>query len=61
MKCQHCNIEMVHIYGMSMADPCAIEFRGVTGEKYGTPLYLTYCPKCGTVKATEQQDEGKDL
>jgi hypothetical protein len=52
---------MVHIYGMSMADPCAIEFRGVTGEKYGTPLYLAYCPKCGTVKATEQQDERKDL
>lgn len=61
MKCQHCDIEMVYIYGVSMVDPCATEFRGATGEKYGTPLDLMYCPKCGTVKAMEHRNEGKDL
>ena len=61
MKCQHCDIEMVYIYGVSMADPCATEFRGNTGEKYGTPLDLMYCPKCGTVKAIEHQTEEKDV
>lgn len=61
MKCPNCDVEMVHIYGMSMADPCAITFRGLTGERrYGTPLDLVYCPKCGTVKAMEQQEERKE-
>lgn len=33
MKCQHCDIEMVYIYGVSMGDPYAMEFRGATGKK----------------------------
>ena len=61
MKCQHCDIEMVYIYGVSMGDPYAMEFRGATGKKYGTPLDLMYCPKCGTVKAIEHRTEEKDI
>lgn len=61
MKCKQCDVEMVDIYGTSMGSQCAIEYRGNTGEKYGTPIDLVYCPKCGTVKAIEHRNEGKDL
>lgn len=61
MKCKHCDVEMIDMYGVSIGDPYAIEFRGVTGIKYGTPLDLVYCPKCGTVKAMEHQTKRKDL
>lgn len=61
MKCKHCDVEMIDMYGVSIGDPYAIEFRGVTGRKYGTPLDLVYCPKCGTVKVIEHQTKRKDL
>ena len=58
MKCKQCGVEMVDMYGVSMYDQYAVEFRGNTGEKYGTPIDLVYCPKCGNVKAIEQRTEG---